>query len=107
MTSLPRLAINNVLQEEARKQARWLADHKTLTHYRDGRDFGRRMNDIGWAGSSAENIASGQLTPSLVVTGWLGSPGHKKNMLGPYEQLGVGHAIDAGGRHYWVAIFGL
>ncbi|WP_315095738.1 CAP domain-containing protein, partial [uncultured Cellulomonas sp.] len=38
-----------------------------------------------------ENIALGYPTPAAVVAGWMGSPGHRANILNPdYTQIGVG-----------------
>jgi len=56
----------------------------------------------------AENIAAGYSTPEAVLSAWMGSEGHRANILseGVYE-LGVGYWAGAGryGR-YWVADFG-
>lgn len=38
----------------------------------------------------AENLATGYGTPSAVVSGWMGSPGHRANLLGgSYEDVGI------------------
>lgn len=56
----------------------------------------------------AENIAAGYSTPESVMGAWMGSQGHRENILSEavYE-LGVGYWSGAGryGR-YWVADFG-
>ena len=50
----------------------------------------------------AENIVQGQQEPRDVVAGWMGSDGHRANILAREHRLcGVGYA---GG--YWVQIFG-
>lgn len=37
-----------------------------------------------------ENLATGYRTPSAVVSGWMGSPGHRANLLGgSYEDVGI------------------
>jgi len=57
--------------------------------------------------SAAENIAAGQKTPDAVVTGWMNSEGHRKNILDPkLTHLGVGYA-DGGGDYfiYWTQTF--
>ncbi|HET9225340.1 MAG TPA: CAP domain-containing protein [Thermoanaerobaculia bacterium] len=58
-----------------------------------------------------ENIAFGQTSVDEVVTTWLGSPGHRKNILSPnYSELGVGLALGRGqdGKYQvlWVQNFG-
>lgn len=41
-------------------------------------------------GSAAENLASGQTTPSDVLHGWMNSQSHKEAMLNPkYTEVGV------------------
>ena len=40
----------------------------------------------GW---SAENIAQGQRSPKEVVNTWIGSSGHRANMLGNWKYIGV------------------
>ncbi|QHS59462.1 CAP domain-containing protein [Chitinophaga agri] len=40
----------------------------------------------------AENVAYGNLDAKGVVDGWIKSPGHRKNMLGDYNMIGIGTA---------------
>lgn len=42
--------------------------------------------------SVAENVAYGNLDAKGVVDGWIKSPGHRKNMLGDYNMIGIGTA---------------
>ena len=57
-----------------------------------------------------ENIAEGQFTVDEVMTTWLNSPGHRRNILDPrFEELGVGLALGrANGRYrvLWAQAFG-
>jgi uncharacterized protein YkwD len=54
-----------------------------------------------------ENIAGGQKTPEEVVAGWMGSPGHRENILNPdYTQIGVGQARGGPYGVYWGQVFG-
>jgi uncharacterized YkwD family protein/spore coat assembly protein SafA len=55
--------------------------------------------------SAGENIAAGQQTPQQVVDAWLKSPGHRKNIMGNYEYIGVGYAKGGSQRHYWTQQF--
>ena len=58
--------------------------------------FTSRMSAAGYAWiSAAENIAWGYSTPAAVVAGWMGSAGHRANLLGNRRELGVGYAHDA------------
>lgn len=50
-----------------------------------------------------ENIAMGQRTPDEVMNSWMGSSGHKANILGSkYTKIGVAYDESNGG---WVQIF--
>jgi hypothetical protein len=42
------------------------------------------------SGGFAENVGYGNMSPSQVVNMWMNSPGHRRNILGPYRQLDVG-----------------
>jgi uncharacterized protein YkwD len=53
----------------------------------------------------AENVAYGNLSAKAVVTGWLKSPGHKKNMEGNFKYSGVGVARNAQNQLYFTQIF--
>lgn len=53
----------------------------------------------GWTGA-AENIAAGQAADQ-VVDAWIKSDGHRKNLLGDYNYLGIGYATGGPyGRYY-------
>ncbi|SEF38636.1 uncharacterized protein, YkwD family [Caloramator fervidus] len=55
---------------------------------------------------AGENIAMGQKTPKEVVTAWMNSQGHRRNILNPnFTQIGVGAAKDSRGRIYWTQMF--
>jgi hypothetical protein len=55
---------------------------------------------------AGENIAWGHGTPASVVIGWMGSLGHRANILDPdFNRLGVGVHVDAAGRLCWVQLF--
>ena len=56
--------------------------------------------------TAGENIAMGQKTPSEVVTAWMNSEGHRKNILSSsFTQIGVGVAKNANGQLYWTQMF--
>ncbi len=54
----------------------------------------------------AENVAYGYGSASAVVAGWMGSSGHRANILGPYTVMGACSATSSTGRVYWVQQFG-
>jgi hypothetical protein len=62
-----------------------------------------------YTGGSAlgENVGDGYSSPQEVVTGWMGSSGHRANILnGDYRETGVGYQAGASGAHRWVQDFG-
>jgi uncharacterized protein YkwD len=78
----------------------------------DGSTLGVRISREGYviAGEgAAENIAGGFQTPDSVVTAWMGSAGHRANILNAgYEHLGVGYTYQDMPLydHYWTVDFG-
>ena len=74
----------------------------------DGRQVWDRASAAGYAYRKvAENIAAGQRTAEEVVRGWMGSPGHRANILdGDLTQLGVGRADGGSYSVYWTQVFG-
>jgi len=61
----------------------------------------------GYYDICGENIASGQTSAEQVVKEWIGSYGHKKNILNrSFSHLGVGHYTGTNGyRQYWSQFF--
>jgi uncharacterized protein YkwD len=68
-----------------------------------------RLAAAGYAWRSyAENIAFNYQTPASVVAGWMGSSGHRANILNAsLTEIGAAVARDAQGRPYWAQVFGL
>jgi uncharacterized protein YkwD len=58
---------------------------------------GQRVTAAGYIWSSVgENAAAGQTTPQNVMAAWMGSAGHRANILsGNFRELGVGYFLDA------------
>lgn len=66
-----------------------------------------RITQVGyqyWA--AAENVAYGFDRVDEVMAGWMRSAGHRRNILGPYREIGVGHAVGTTGRSFWCVTFG-
>jgi len=85
-----------------------------FSHEACGRDFAYWIERSGYAGGClAENIAwgNGSLgSVSSIFRDWMHSPGHRRNILGPYEEIGIGLRIGKlegyGGAHVWTQDFG-
>ena len=61
---------------------------------------------VGWRALS-ENVAAGQPDVGRVMSAWMGSTGHRANVLSrSVEHLGVGMARSASGTPYWTQVYG-
>lgn len=66
--------------------------------------------NVEWQNACGENIEAGQATPEDVMKSWLGSAGHKANILSPeYTKMGLGYSNSGCGAgeysHYWAQEF--
>ncbi len=68
-------------------------------HGSNGSNHHQRIAQAGYRDClSAENLAWGYPDPNQIVTGWMGSPGHRFNMLHPdVREMGVAVAQGARG----------
>lgn len=90
------------LMAAADKHANWMQANGQLTHNGDG-DPGQRITAAGYAYQAyGENIASGYPDVQAVMTGWMHSRGHRRNILTPYF-TDIGVALVGG---YWCVDFG-
>jgi uncharacterized protein YkwD len=88
---LPRLHENQRLNRSAQGWTNVMVNDGLFSH---GADFSARISAVGFNWSMAgENIASGFKTPAAVMRGWMGSPGHCRNILTPaFLDVGVGES---------------
>jgi uncharacterized YkwD family protein len=102
---LPALKADTQLNSVAQKKALDMQQNHYFSHTSPtyGSPFDM-MRDFGVTYKSAgENIAQGQQTPQEVVTAWMNSEGHRKNILSAsYTHIGIGY--EASGKH-WVQMF--
>jgi uncharacterized protein YkwD len=112
---VPPLRLDAALSHAASGHARDMADEDFFAHAgANGTTIGARARQAGYAWRRiAENIAAGMAEPEDAVDDWMGSEGHRLNMLEPeYVHAGVGHAFrdpDPGRlryRHYWTLMLG-
>lgn len=98
---------NVTLAQVARAHSQDMIDRNFFSHTNpDGEDPFDRMRDNGLSFSmAAENIAAGQRTPEEVVNSWMNSEGHRANILGGCEELGVGLALGGSYGYYWTQCF--
>jgi len=71
----------------------------------DGSNVQRRARQAGYRDCLiAENLAWGYPRPEQIISGWMGSPGHRRNMLLPrVDDFGIAIAQGADGP-YWVLV---
>jgi uncharacterized protein YkwD len=106
---LPGLQASPRLDLSAQRWTDVMVSSGNFTH---GSDFSARITAAGFSWSSAgENIAAGFLTPREVVSGWMGSADHCRNVLGPaYRDVGTGvvpRGLDGVGPATWTQDFAL
>lgn len=73
----------------------------------DGQNCFTALDEQGCVYQGAgENIAMGQKTPQDVMNSWMGSEGHRANILnGTFSRVGIGCYQDKMGQMYWVQLF--
>ncbi len=86
----------------AEQQAARMASERRMYHQDLGPILGAcNLRTVG------ENVAYGYPSGAAVMAGWMGSTGHRNNILNSgYRLLGVGAAQSADGRWYAAQVFG-
>lgn len=85
-----------------------------FSHEACGREFTYWIERSGYRGCrEGENIAYGSgsyATPRSIFQMWMRSSGHRRNILGPYEDIGIGLQVGSlegnAGAHVWTQEFG-
>ncbi|MFC7440447.1 CAP domain-containing protein [Laceyella putida] len=102
---LPALKIDAKLSEMARAKSQDMHDQGYFDH--NSPTYGSPFDMMKKYGiqyrTAGENIAMGHRTPQEVVTGWMNSEGHRKNILNKnFTHIGVGYVKDG---NYWTQEF--
>lgn len=98
------VALEVRVQNAAQKHSNYQASIRTMTHKSaNGADAGVRIKAEGYGWRTwAENVAAGQTDCTQVMSAWMNSAGHKKNILNPaMVHLGVAAAKGSNGVVYW------
>ncbi len=116
---LPPLKHVTALSDAARWYAKDMVDDDYFgpDHDTYDRKGGRLVRVCTWdarlaayysgASARAENLGEGYSSPQEVVDGWMGSSGHRANILnGRYWETGVGYQAGASDEPRWVQDFG-
>jgi uncharacterized protein YkwD len=109
----PLAAPASLARAAARKSADILRCDE-FSHEACGREFSYWIERAGYRGCrEGENIAYGggrYATPTSIFRMWMNSTGHRRNILGPYEDIGIGLQVGEiegyGGAHVWTQEFG-
>ena len=81
---LPALTRNANIEAVALNWANQMAANGTLGH---NPNYSSQI-PAGWT-AAAENVAQGQPTAELMHAGWMGSAGHRANILGDFTTVGI------------------
>lgn len=103
------LAANRALTEAAQAHACDNAATGQMSHSgSDGSTLPDRLARVGYSyREAAENVAAGFFDAPSVMSGWMQSKGHRKNILGrTLRDVGIGVASDANGQLYWTMDLG-
>jgi uncharacterized protein YkwD len=110
---LPAYAASGVLNRAAAHKSADILRCGEFSHEACGRGFTYWMEQLGYPACSAgENIAwgSGRLgSGRSIFRSWMRSPGHRENILGPFEEIGIGlrvGSLEGSGAHVWTQNFG-
>lgn len=109
----PLAAPASLARAAARKSADILRCDE-FSHEACDREFTYWIERAGYRGCrEGENIAYGggrYATPTSIFQMWMRSSGHRENILGPYEDIGIGLQVGEiegyGGAHVWTQEFG-
>lgn len=104
--NLPPIEMNAAISTEAIKHSTAMAGGKTPFGH-DGFDdrAGSIKRQLSSAKKFAENVAYGHLDAKQVVDVWLNSPGHRRNIEGPYNVTGIGTAKRDDGTIFFTQLF--
>jgi uncharacterized protein YkwD len=100
------LKVNAKLTKAALDHSKDMASHQNMSHTgSDGSSPADRISSAGYNWSSyGENVAYGYASASSVMSGWMSSPGHKRNILDcSFKEIGIGLAQPG---NYWTQDFG-
>ncbi len=91
------------LSQASRSHAQDMVVNNYFSHRGlNGSDLSTRTRAVGYNCVAAENIAWGQSSEAEVMTAWMTSPGHRRNiLLRDAQQFGIGRF-----NNHWVMLLG-
>lgn len=111
---LEALAAPGSLASSAARKSADILRCDEFSHEACGREFTYWIERSGYRGCrEGENIAYGSgsyATPRSIFQMWMRSSGHRRNILGPYDDIGIGLQVGTlegtAGAHVWTQQFG-
>ena len=100
----PAVTWNDLLEKAAANHSQDMSQNNYFSHTSpSGGNAGTRIAAVGYRWTAyGENIAMGYNDERTVVTGWINSPGHCKNIMNKnYKEMGVAKVNS-----YWTQAFG-
>ena len=103
---------NTMLNQAAQRHSCYMATYTIMSHTggpdATDRTLVSRIEKTGYKYSAAgENVAMGQSTAQRVMTAWLNSEGHRRNIESKdFDEIGVGLRSSDTGDLYWTQVFG-
>jgi uncharacterized protein YkwD len=103
---LPPLQNNGAMEYQARRHSMDMGTHRVPFGHQG---FSFRMkyvfDKIPGSTQVGENIAFGNLSAKAVVSGWINSPEHRKNMEGNFKYTGIGVTRNMQNQLYFTQLF--
>jgi uncharacterized protein YkwD len=108
---VPPLTASTSLMRAAQLHADQMAAMGHMAHSLPGARYPEPKDRLAAAGydwqAYAENVANGQGSPASAMSSWMGSSGHRANILNSsLTEIGTAVATGSDGRLYWVQVFG-
>jgi uncharacterized protein YkwD len=101
---LSALTKNDFISGQCKDHTLYMIKNMVLNHDNFDTRIDNIKKELG-AGVATENVAAGQQTAKEVMTSWLNSPGHKKNIEGKSKLFGISIKPDSKGSLYYTVLF--
>jgi uncharacterized protein YkwD len=103
--------VSPLLMRAAQLHADQMASTGQMAHVLPGAPYPEPQDRLAAVGyrwhAYAENVAYGQGSPASALNAWMGSSGHRANILNPgLTEIGAALARGSDGRPYFVQVFG-
>lgn len=107
LAGLAEFVLSGPLASVSRRFSAEIAGTGVLTHTRrSGTPFYSEIDAaLGVRVGCAENAAAGQMTAEMAMHDWMYSPGHRANILGPFDTFGGWMSVADDGSRWWVCDF--